>query len=51
MTEADIDPELVTGSWKRLVFKSLPNGSTVDKNAYTMCVLTQFHRHLQRRDV
>jgi hypothetical protein len=26
-------------------------GSTVDKNAYTMCVLTQFHRHLKRRDV
>jgi hypothetical protein len=51
VTEADIDPGLVTGSWKRLVFKSLPNGSTVDKNAYTMCVLTQFHRHLKRRDV
>ncbi|MEU8319627.1 Tn3 family transposase [Nonomuraea sp. NPDC048881] len=51
VTETDIDPELVTGSWKRLVFKSSPNGSTVDKNAYTMCVLTQFHRHLKRRDV
>ncbi|MFI6803383.1 DUF4158 domain-containing protein, partial [Streptosporangium canum] len=51
VTEADIDPALVSGSWKRLVFKNLPNGSTVDKNAYTMCVLTQFHRHLKRRDV
>ncbi|MBE3012678.1 hypothetical protein IL992_26300 [Microbispora sp. NEAU-D428] len=40
VTEADIDPAPVTGSWKRLVFKSLPNGSTVDKNASTMCVLT-----------
>lgn len=51
VTDADVDPALVTGSWKRLVFKRLPNGSTVDKNAYTMCVLTQFHRHLKRRDV
>jgi hypothetical protein len=49
--QADIDPGLVFGSWKRLVFKASPGGSTVDKNAYTMCVLTQFHRHLKRRDV
>jgi hypothetical protein len=29
----------------------LPNGSIVDENAYTMCVLIHFHRHLKRRDV
>jgi hypothetical protein len=27
------------------------HGGTVEKNAYTMCVLTQFHRHLKRRDI
>ncbi|GLY76063.1 transposase [Actinoallomurus iriomotensis] len=51
VTQADIDPGLVGGSWKRLVFRAGPHGSTVDKNAYTMCVLTQFHRHLKRRDI
>ncbi|MGW7484720.1 hypothetical protein ACWGH8_39825 [Nonomuraea muscovyensis] len=51
VTEADIDAGLVTGSWKRLVHRPGPHGSTVDKNACTMCVLTQFHRHLKRRDI
>ncbi|MEV1248654.1 DUF4158 domain-containing protein [Nonomuraea sp. NPDC049750] len=51
VTEDDIDVALVTGSWRRLVFRAGSHGSTVDKNAYTMCVLTQFHRHLKRRDV
>lgn len=51
VTEADIDTALVTGSWKRLVLRPGTAGSSVDKNAYTMCVLTQFHRHLKRRDV
>jgi hypothetical protein len=49
VTEADAI--LVTGSWQRLVFKAMPNGSTVDRNAYAMCVLTQFHKHLRRRDI
>jgi TnpA family transposase len=51
VTGDDIDVALVSGSWKRLVFRAGSHGSTVDKNAYTMCVLTQFHRHLKRRDV
>ena len=34
-----------------LGFRSGTNGSTIDKNAYVMCVLTQFHRHLKRRDI
>ncbi|WP_246052863.1 hypothetical protein [Actinocorallia herbida] len=41
VTQADIDPVLVSGSWQRLVFKTRSDGSTVDKNAYVMCVLTQ----------
>ncbi|MBW8482611.1 Tn3 family transposase [Actinomadura parmotrematis] len=49
--QTDVDAALVTGSWQRLVFKTMPNGSTVDKNAYAMCVLTQFHKHLRRRDI
>nr|WP_152992324.1 hypothetical protein [Nonomuraea pusilla] len=51
VTEDDIDVALVSGSWKRLAFRAGPHGSTVGKNAYTMCVLTQFRRHLKRRDV
>jgi Tn3 transposase DDE domain len=51
VTEADIDTGLVSGSWKRLVHRPGAHGSTIDKNAYTMCVLTQFHRHLKRRDI
>ncbi|MEV4888996.1 DUF4158 domain-containing protein [Nonomuraea sp. NPDC055795] len=35
VTLADVDPALVTGSWKRLVF---PGEDRVDKNAYVMCV-------------
>jgi len=51
-TVADIDPALVTGSWRRLVYGAprRPDGA-IDKNAYVMCVLTQFHRHLRRRDI
>jgi hypothetical protein len=51
-TTADIRAGLVTGSWKRLVFGSPPPpAGTVDKNAYVFCVLTEFHRHLRRRDI
>lgn len=50
LTVEDVDETLVSGSWKRLVFGSPPDG-TVDKNAYVFCVLTQFHRHLKRRDI
>jgi hypothetical protein len=45
---ADVDGRLVRGSWRRLVYG--PDGA-VDKNAYALCVLTQFHRHLKRRDI
>jgi hypothetical protein len=49
---ADIDDSLVRGSWRRLVYGQPPAPEeTVDKNAYVFCVLTQFHRHLKRRDI
>jgi TnpA family transposase len=48
LTEADIDAELVRGSWRPLVF---PGEGKVDKNAYVFCVLTQFHSRLKRREI
>jgi hypothetical protein len=44
--------ELVTGSWRRLVFanQELPAG-TIDHRAYALCVLEALHRGLRRRDV
>jgi len=52
LRSADVDGSLIGGSWKRLVFAApgLPDGA-VDKNAYVFCVLTQFHRHLKRREI
>jgi TnpA family transposase len=49
---SDIDDSLVRGSWRRLVYgQQATADGTVDRNAYVFCVLTQFHRHLKRRDV
>ncbi len=49
---ADIDGRLVHGSWRRLVYgQPAPVDGRVDRNAYAFCVLTQFHRHLNRRDI
>jgi Tn3 transposase DDE domain len=47
-----IDPEVVAGPWKRLVFghPAREDGS-VDRGAYTMCVLEQFYRHLKKREI
>jgi hypothetical protein len=43
---------LVTGSWKRLVFDKpgLPAGA-VDRSAYGICVLEQFHHCVKRREI
>ena len=48
----EVSTELVTGSWRRLVFANpnLPHG-VVDKAAYSFCVLEHLHRSLRRRDV
>ena len=50
LTAKDIEDRLVRGSWRRLVYGQ-PADGTVDRNAYVFCVLTQFHRHLKRRDI
>ncbi|MFE7992661.1 hypothetical protein [Streptomyces shenzhenensis] len=48
----EVSTELVTGSWRRLVFAN-PNVShgPVDKATYWFCVLEHLHRSLRRRDV
>jgi TnpA family transposase len=47
-----IDPGVVTGPWARLVFGHPARAdASVDRNAYTFCVLEQFYRHLKRREI
>ncbi|MGW1090786.1 hypothetical protein ACWD4L_31930 [Streptomyces sp. NPDC002596] len=48
----EVASDLVTGSWRRLVFANpnLPHG-LVDKAAYSFCVLEHQHRSLRRRDM
>ena len=47
-----IEPQVVPGPWRRLVFghPARPD-KTADRNAYTLCVLEQFWRHLKRREI
>ena len=47
-----IEPQVVPGPWRRLVFghPGRPDKSA-DRNAYTLCVLEQFCRHLKRREI
>ncbi|WTA40218.1 DUF4158 domain-containing protein [Streptomyces sp. NBC_00846] len=49
---AEIDTDLLAGSWRRLVL-SAPHQEpgAVDWKAYTFCVLEQFHRMLRRKEV
>jgi hypothetical protein len=47
-----IHPAVVTGPWKHLVFgHPVRADGSVDRAAYTFCVLEQFHRHLKRREI
>lgn len=49
---AEIDTDLLVGSWRRLVLSALHlEPGTVDWKAYTFCILEQFHRMLRRREV
>ncbi|MBH0247317.1 Tn3 family transposase, partial [Streptomyces cavourensis] len=52
VAEAEIDTELLAGSWKRLVLSAphLEPGE-VDWKAYSFCVLEQVHRLLRRKEV
>jgi hypothetical protein len=46
----EIDESLVTGSWRRLVFRD-PDAAAVDHRAWALCVLDALHRALRRREV
>jgi hypothetical protein len=46
-----IDHDLVGGGWHRLVYPAERPPETVDRAAYTLCVLEQFHRHLRYRNI
>ena len=47
-----VHAEVVNGPWRRLVFghPAYADG-TVNRHAYTFCVLEQFWRHLKRREI
>ncbi|MGS2811046.1 Tn3 family transposase [Nocardia sp. MW-W600-9] len=46
-----VDHDLVGGAWSRLVYPEGRPDETVDRAAYTFCVLEQFHRHLKHRNI
>lgn len=46
-----VDHDLVGGGWQRLVYPPDRPEQTVDRAAYTLCVLEQFHRHLKHRNI
>jgi hypothetical protein len=46
-----VDHDLVGGGWQRLVYPAERPAETVDRAAYTLCVLEQFHRHLKHRNI
>lgn len=46
-----IDEALVTGEWKRFVYRPGLTDGMVDRAGYVFCVLEKFHRMLRRRDI
>ncbi|NKY60933.1 Tn3 family transposase [Nocardia flavorosea] len=46
-----VDHDLIGGAWSRLVYVAGRPAETVDRAAYTFCVLEQFHRHLKHRNI
>jgi hypothetical protein len=49
---SEVPTELVTGIWRRLVFKNADlEPGAIDHRAYAFCVLEQLHRALRRRDL
>ncbi|WP_433662548.1 Tn3 family transposase [Nocardia sp. CA-128927] len=46
-----VDHDLIGGAWTRLVYPAGRPPETVDRAAYTFCVLEQFHRHLKHRNI
>lgn len=52
LAAAEVERDVVTGSWRRLVFAA-PGAEPglADQAAYSFCVLEHLHRALRRRDV
>ena len=46
-----VDHDLIGGGWKRLVYREGRPPETVDRAAYALCLLEQFHRHLKHRNI
>jgi TnpA family transposase len=46
-----VDHDLIGGAWSRLAYPADRPAETVDRAAYTLCVLEQFHRHLKHRTI
>jgi hypothetical protein len=46
-----VDHDLVSGGWQRLVYPAERPEESVDRAAYTLCLLEQFHRHLKYRNI
>ncbi|MFQ6228136.1 hypothetical protein [Nocardia sp. NPDC002869] len=46
-----VDHDLVSGGWSRLVYPDGRPEETVDRASYTLCLLEQFHRHLEHRNI
>lgn len=46
-----VDHDVVSGGWSRLVYPGARPEGTVDRAAYTVCLLEQFHRYLKYRNI
>lgn len=46
-----VNHDLITGGWQRLVYPLGRPEVTVDRGAYTLCLLEQFHRHIKHRNI
>jgi SAM-dependent methyltransferase len=49
--EADLNMNLVTGTWRRAVLANPALDGAADRDAYVMCLLTQLTAALRRRDI
>ncbi|MGO4617189.1 hypothetical protein AB4305_22365 [Nocardia sp. 2YAB30] len=46
-----VDHDLISGAWSRLVYRDGRPVETVDRTACALCLLEQFHRHLEHRNI
>jgi hypothetical protein len=51
LDENKIEADVVTSGWRPLVFRKDRPPETVDRDAYGLCGLEQFHKRLKRRDI